>query len=316
MSLRTIGFASIGFALWGSACGGGLPPPEACQHLPEAYPDLPRLVGMSPASGPPGSTVILSGTGFDQLDARYAVAYGDFSQSCVHATLEGGVRSASELEVVIPEDATLSGYLYLLVDGRVVSRAPNPFQLVRNVATVVVQNRSQFPIVSVDYAWMPVLEAGDQVGVEDTATFEVEPGPFHLELCAGAPADSGGAETFACQVFEGGRLSPNQVFPVDMAPVRAAHVLVGEWVGSWMVGEEAFEERITVSADGFWELRYDGRVVESGTVVEPSIWPAYRTTFEFGLRVEDPPSQAELPLRTFSMHSPRAGDRIAFYRPE
>ena len=86
-------------------------------------------------------------------------------------------------------------------------------------------------------------------------------------------------------------------------------------MASWTVGDTTDEEHLRIDSDGYWELRYQGQIVESGDVVQMP-WLPYSKSFEFKIRSDDPFSQAEAPVRRFALESPRANNRVTFYREE
>lgn len=298
-----------------AACGDDAPKLESCNPSPEPLVGLPSITSIEPTSGPAGTTVTVRGTGFDAIDDRYEAAYGDFSLTCQHGTLEGTVVSDTEIEVVISEQANLPGFIYLVADGLTVARSPQRFEL-EGKAFVTVHNRAQFPIVSVTASWDSVLEAGDRIDVEASHTLEVPTGPVRLEMCVGDRDSAGEVEQWACVVHDD-RLTAGETVDVTVPPIPAAQFLVGEWVATWEVGEEEVaSEQLRIDGDGYWELRYEGRVVESGEFIEPDAWTPYARDFRFALRDEDPPSETSVPVRSFVLLSERAGDRVTFYRPE
>lgn len=299
----------LGFA----ACGGGQGGLQPCDPDPDPTHGLPQITAISPTSGPPGTVVTLTGVNFDQVDTRFEAAYGDFSLTCDHGTMDGTVVSATQIDVTIPEGATLSGYIYLVAEGVTVARGPQLFEL-EAAAYVTVHNESQFPLVTASASWEPLLAPGERIDVDDSMVFQVSSGPLHLELCAGAPVDGGELETWAC-VSHDGRLDPNASTEVTVSHIPTARFIVGDWVATWQVGEDTFEERLHIDGDGYWEIRYAQRVVESGVLVE-SEWPPYARDFSFALRPNGPQSEATVPVRSFTVMSPRAGDRVSFYRPE
>ncbi len=296
-----------------AACGGTGMDLKPCDPAPAAFPGLPQIYSISPLVGPPGTQVTVSGVHFNQLDDRYQAAYGDFSIGCGHATLDGSVISDTEIQITIPEDAGLSGYIYLVAEGLTVTRAPQRFELEAS-AVITVLNESQFPIASVEAAWQPLLEPGERIDIEQAHEFSVSDGPVHLEICAG-DAGSTQVEKWACMTFDG-RVTPGSVTAVTVPKFPAAQFVAGDWVATWMVGEEEVaEEQLRIDRDGYWELRYNRRVVESGMLVERP-WAPYVRDFEFALRPEDPMTEARVPVRSFSVLSARAGGQVTFYRPE
>ncbi len=307
---RSLAALYLGFA----ACGAPQGELQPCDPDPQTWPGLPQITAISPTSGPPGTVVTLSGVNFNQIDTRFRAAYANYANSCEHSTMDGDIISDSEMQVVIPDGASLSGYIYLEAEGLTVTRTPQHFEL-EGAAYITVHNQSQFPIVSAEASWTALLEPGERIDVQDDHVFQVPAGPMHLVLCTGAPLDSGELETWAC-VTHDGTLSANQRTEVTVSPLPAASFLMGDWVATWDVGEEEpAEEQLRIDRDGYWEIRYDSRVVESGNVIDTA-WPAYSTTFSFGLREDEPLSEATVPVRSFSALSPRAGDRVAFYRAE
>ena len=310
--MRTRCLALI-FALTSPACGDG-PGLEPCQHDPEPFDTLPRVTAISPTHGAPGATVKIRGARFNRIDAKYDVAFGDFTAGCGYATLQGTVISDAEIEVVIPEDATLSGFIYLLADGLTVARSPARFTLeVDPTGVVTVQNYAQFPVVSVAVGWAPVLEVGDRIDIEDSKSFTAPAGVLHVDLCVGGPNASGGTDEWACNAYDG-RLEAYREVTVTLEDLPAARFLEGDWLATWMVGEDVYEERLRVTPEGYWELRHGGRVVESGTLTEEP-WTPYSTQFEVRFR-PDEPIRAQVPVRAFDLLSPRARDYVTFRRDE
>lgn len=299
------------------ACGEPADEPKACDFDPPEYRYLPTITAIEPESGPPGTTVTLTGVNFDRIDDRYEAAYSDFSAGCNYTSLQGEVRSDfTAIEVVIPEDATSSGYIYLLADGLTVARSDVRFELDLEATPAVVNvvNQSQFPIVSVEAAWTPVLETGTWVDVEQTQAFEVDSGPVHLELCVGDRHETT-VEPWICDVYDM-RLTPGEETTVTMRPISAARFLAGEWGATWEIGtDETDEEHLRIETDGYWELRHDQRVVESGMLIEAP-WAPYNREFEFSLRPGDRNSRSRVPVRSFALTSSRANDQITFYRTE
>lgn len=297
------------------ACGGGELTP--CDHDPEPNSALPQLTSISPSHGEPGTTVTLRGKGFNRLDPTiHNIAYGDFSQGCDFATLGGDVVNDTEMQVTIPSDATLSGYLYLQANDLTVSRAPQRFILdVDPVGLVTVQNVSQFPVVSVQVSWVDVLEAGDRIDIEDHRTFTVAAGALHLRVCVGGPNSSGTNQEWACNVWEGGRLAENGTFLALVATLPAARFLEGAWEASWKVGEDTYVEDLRINGEGYWELRHGGRVVDSGDLIEEA-WPAYSKEFRVGFHPGEALLQLQVPVNSFQLFSPRANDYVTFRRAE
>lgn len=296
-----------------AACGGGdeLKP---CNPAPQDILGIPTIRSIEPTSGPPGTTVTITGTGFDQIDARFEVAYGDFALTCDHGTMNGQVLSDTQIEVIVPEQANLPGYIYLLMDGLTVSRSPLRFELDRP-AVVTVTNYAQFPVVTAESAWEPLLEAGDRIDVDESRALEVPAGRSRIELCVGGKEDGEGLQPWAC-VAHDTQLDPGETQQIVVEPFGAARFLAGDWVATWTVGEdEVEEERLTIANDGYWELRYQQQVVEHGEIVDYP-WQPYARDFEFSLRDDDLPSSTTVPVRNFRLFSTRAGDRLDFYRAE
>jgi len=286
-----------------------------CDHDPDGYAGAPKMTGFSPTHGEPGTTVTIYGSGFYRLDERYDVAYGDFSQGCEYATLAGTVVSDGELEVTIPKDATLSGYVYLVGEGLTVARAPNRFTLdVDPVGIVNVQNVSQFPVVTVEINWEDALEAGTRIDIEDAQSFTAPAGPMHVRVCVGGPNSSGTNEEWACNVWEG-RLAENGSFLALIEPLPAARFLEGTWEASWVVDEDTYVEELRINQDGYWTLHHGGRVVESGNLLELA-WPAYSTDFKVGIRADEALLQLQVPVNSFELYSPRASGYLTFRRPD
>ena len=289
---------------------------QPCDPDPQPSSDGPVITSISPPGGPPGTTVTIRGENFMGITDQLQVAYGDYSESCEHTTLAGELLSDSTIQVTIPDDALTAGFLYVLIGELTASVSPQPFAL-EPPAQVVVQNLAQFPIVSARLSWEPVLDAGESIDVEATRTWILPVGPMLFELCTGFRSTTGQIEEWAC-VERQGRLTPGQVLDIVVPPITAAHFLQGEWISTWQVGEgddaETFEERLYIDADGDWELRYQGRIIEAGRMVEPTAWPAYVRDFEFALRPTDAMTQASLPVRSFGLYSERARDRVAFFR--
>ena len=309
--------ATLALALNISACGSSEPAPVVCEHTPENMADFPWITGMEPESGVPGTTVILTGTNFDRIDDRYQAVYADFSEGCDFATLEGKVLSSTEIEVIIPDDATASGFIYLSAESLTVTRTPRAFELdAVPRGTVVVQNTAQFPIVTAKASWESILDPGDRVDVAETREFEIPSGPMLLELCLGGPGADGALEPWACQTYSG-NLQPGETVDITVEPAPAARFLAGEWEATWEVDEETTaKESLRIYAEGAWELRFDGRVVENGTV-QGRTWAPYDTNFSFALRPEDQQwSDATLPVRAFRLYSPRAQAEVSFFRAE
>jgi hypothetical protein len=295
------------------ACGGGdeLVP---CAHDPEVFQGLPRITSISPTRGAPGTTVTLRGAHFSRIDDTFEVVYADFSQSCEYASLQGSVVSDTELEVIIPEDATLSGYLYITAEGLTVARANTRFTLeVAPTGMVVVENFAQFPIVSVSVGWEPVLEVGDRIDIEESRSFRVPAGVLHVDTCVGGPDSSGALADWACNAYDG-RLEQNSTITIALDDLPAARFLSGAWTASWTVGEDVFEEDLRIGDNGYWELRHGGRVVESGDLIEVP-WTPYATRFQVGFRPGEPNIEAQVPVQAFVLYSPRANDYLTFRRP-
>lgn len=285
---------------------------KPCDPQPMDFPGLAQIHSISPLVGPPGTQVTLTGLNFNQLDDRYQAAYGDFSIGCDYATLDGSVISDTEIQITIPEDAGLSGYIYLVADGLTVTRGPQRFELEAS-AVITVLNESQFPIASVEAGWQAMLEPGERIDIEEAHAFAVSDGPVHLEVCVG---DAGATEVekWACMTFDG-RVTQGSTTEVTVSKFPAAQFIAGDWVATWLVGEETFEEQLRIDRDGYWELRFARRVVDSGQIVEEP-WAPYVRDFEFALRPGDPMSEARVPVRSFSILSAQAGGQVTFYRPE
>lgn len=299
----------LGFA----ACGQG-PELLPCDPSPDPIVGAPRITSISPTSGPPGTVVTITGTGFLQIDERYEAAYGDFAKGCDYGTMDGAVLSDTEIEVIVPEQASLPGFVYLLADGLTVARSAQRFEL-EGTAFVTVHNRSQFPIVVAEANWEPIMDPGDRIDVDDTVTLEVPTDSVRVELCVGDEDPSGEIEPWAC-VRRNMRLDPGEEETFGVEPIPAAQFLEGEWVATWQVSEEQTEqELLRIDGSGYWEIRHRGRVVEHGEVMQAE-WPPYARDFQFGLRPGDPMSQALVPVNTFAIVSPRAEDRLSFYRAE
>lgn len=298
-----------------AACGDGAPELTPCNPSPEPLVGAPQITSFEPAGGPAGTTITVRGTNFLQIDERFEAAYGDFSITCDHGTMDGTVVSDTEIELIIPEQAKLPGYVYLLMDGLTVTKSPRPFDLEAS-ASVTVTNHAQFPIVSVSASWEPVLEEGTRIDVDETVTLDVPTGPLHLELCVGDRTTSGEVEPWAC-VQHDDRLDAAQNVEVTVPPLPAALFLVGEWVATWEISEEeTAEERLSIDENGYWEISFGGRIVEHGELVEPEAWRPYTREFGFKLRPGDRTSETSVPVRVFALESRNAGGRVDFYRPE
>ncbi len=286
---------SYALCLFVVALATGCPGPELapCDHDPIAEDHHPQITSFTPVTGRPGTVIKIRGQNLDQIigDSRYQLAYGDVSSDCDYGSMDWQVENSRLITAVIPQDATLSGFLYLTVDGLTLSRAPDRFDL-ELPETIEIYNGAQFPIAIANVNLNPVLAEGVTIGVGETGRIPFEDNARRLELCTVVEDRSTGIAQHFCRERDLADVEPGM--SLEFEPMSAGEALVGAWAN------ESGSERLYIRADGSWHRPLDGGGTESGQIIQHE-WPAFARRFSIQLHEFGSITEIQVPAAAFDL---------------
>ncbi len=271
------------------------------------YPQIelakPKIISFSPASGPPGTVVTITGQSFDRmswsgLTAPHQVFFGSGQ---VNFVANWTYVSPTQIRATVPQGA-VTGPIVIKQNGQVITQSATNFVVPLPPPVVRIVNNSQYDLVDIRINGQPQLQPGYILQIGDTWDITRTAGSTTVYLGAGLIYSDGsfdeiGSRTFTFNLANGSVQSA--VFQeITLGELMTNGQQFTDWTGSYWVGLTPHAATFRIFLNGQWSLFDDGTLLGSGTLQLVS-WPDNSASLQFRFAAGDPAVQLSYPFSGF-----------------